>query len=672
MNKNLLAALLALSFGAGSCFLSDAQTTNIISGVSTNAGLNFYVGQSTPYNYLEINSAGVLYDTNAYIGFSATASNNSALVTGNGSVWTNTFDLSVGHQGSGNSLVIANGGRVYDRVGYVGFGTSAVNNSALVTGTGSLWRNEGLGVGTSSHSNSLTIAAGGQVVSLGGMSVATDTGTFNNVVLVTGPGSLLYVGGDLNLGTTHGTDPGSGNRLTITAGAQLEMPGDPHIRHGGTFEVTGSGSVANISGQLTVGNPAGGQMIISNGGRVNCRYGFLDTSGDGITERALVTGTGSIWSNWANFIVGYLNDGNVLTVRDGGYLWSAGGRSYSGNNTILITGNGSHWEETKDWGFPGANNHVIVSNGATIHFELGSSAGAGNTSTNNRITVADGSLFATNATSTSGLAVHNGTVTMNGGLMVTDGLSMTYSPGRFFFNAGALYTKFTLVTNGQPFVVGDGIRAATLHLQGGSHTFSQGLNISSNGVLTGTGTIVGSVTNRGTIKPGSSPGALIVDGQLAMTNNSIFDIELGGTAQGVSYDFVHVLSNTALDGDLRVSFVNGFQGSVTASDVFTNLTADVSLLGAFDNVASGSRLDTADGFGSFLVTYDDGHNLILGDFLAAPIPEPSALLLLALGAVLLRCSRASVKRGSLHNDTGMSRFTEARLQQPNEGKGVEP
>ena len=51
-------------------------------------------------------------DTTAYIGSNSTANSNAALVSGPGSVWSNSGDLYVGYSGSGNTLTSANGGVV--------------------------------------------------------------------------------------------------------------------------------------------------------------------------------------------------------------------------------------------------------------------------------------------------------------------------------------------------------------------------------------------------------------------------------------------------------------------------------------------------------------------------------------------------------------------------------
>ena len=92
---------------------SDAQytassQTNIISGVTSNWSGNYYVGNTFSVNVLLVQSNGVLTDGVGYLGYNSSSSNNSALVTDNGSIWSNGF-LYVGHYGFGNSLVVSNG-----------------------------------------------------------------------------------------------------------------------------------------------------------------------------------------------------------------------------------------------------------------------------------------------------------------------------------------------------------------------------------------------------------------------------------------------------------------------------------------------------------------------------------------------------------------------------------
>jgi hypothetical protein len=83
--------------------------------------------------------------------------------------------------------------------------------------------------------------------------------------------------------------------------------------------------------------------------------------------------------------------------------------------------------------------------------------------------------------------------------LTVDRLLVPQSAGQLVFSGGTLRTKGSVVSNGLPFVVGDGNNAATLELLGGTHSFANGLVISSNATLKGCGTIIGNVTNYGTI-----------------------------------------------------------------------------------------------------------------------------------------------------------------------------
>src|SRR5207244_7061731 len=96
------------------------------------------------------------------IGNRVDSTNNVALVTGGGSMWSNRFDLRVGSGGRGNQLIVSNGGWVASRSGFVGNNATGSNNLALVTGSGSVWSNAlNLTVGLLGPSNRLVIEDGG-------------------------------------------------------------------------------------------------------------------------------------------------------------------------------------------------------------------------------------------------------------------------------------------------------------------------------------------------------------------------------------------------------------------------------------------------------------------------------------------------------------------------------
>src|SRR2546422_871603 len=92
-------------------FTADYQT-NIISGVVSNWTGIYIVGSNTVFDLLSIDGGGVLSNASAYIGYEASASNNSAIVSGSSSVWSIGDKLYVGSSSAGNSLTISNGGAV--------------------------------------------------------------------------------------------------------------------------------------------------------------------------------------------------------------------------------------------------------------------------------------------------------------------------------------------------------------------------------------------------------------------------------------------------------------------------------------------------------------------------------------------------------------------------------
>lgn len=123
--------------------------TNIISSVTSNWSGNYLVGSNTFADALLIQNSGVLSNGIGYLGYEVNSSNNSALVTDPGSIWSNRSALIVGWLGAGNSVVISNGGRLvsnpspFNGSGYLGYNSSSSNNHVLVTGTNSVWNMNG-------------------------------------------------------------------------------------------------------------------------------------------------------------------------------------------------------------------------------------------------------------------------------------------------------------------------------------------------------------------------------------------------------------------------------------------------------------------------------------------------------------------------------------------------
>jgi T5SS/PEP-CTERM-associated repeat protein len=95
----------------------------------------------------------------------------------------------------------------------------------------------------------------------------------------------------------------------------------------------------------------------------------------------------------------------------------------------------------------------------------------------------------------------SGALQLRGGSLTAGQLLATRPSAQLQFDSGTLVvTQSTTVANGAAFVVGNGSQIATLQLDGGNHSFANGLTLSSNAVLKGSGTVTGTIT----VLPGGS------------------------------------------------------------------------------------------------------------------------------------------------------------------------
>jgi T5SS/PEP-CTERM-associated repeat protein len=168
--------LLMLGESAGSDSNSIVVTGTGSSLAVGNAFIGTADGVGNTGNTLEVSAGGSLTSLNVLL----RGSSNSVLVTGSGSTLTNSSGITVGIGGefggssTGNSLVIANGGKVASAAVYnddfmIGYDAGDNQNSVTVTGAGSLLTNGGdLTVGVFGSSNSLVVSGGGTVANASG------------------------------------------------------------------------------------------------------------------------------------------------------------------------------------------------------------------------------------------------------------------------------------------------------------------------------------------------------------------------------------------------------------------------------------------------------------------------------------------------------------------------
>jgi T5SS/PEP-CTERM-associated repeat protein len=306
------------------------------------------------------------------IGNDVTSSNNTVLVTGSNSTWNNEADLSIGYDGSGNSLVVSNGGAVntgfvVPSTGYIGKNATSSNNSVLVTGTNSAWSNAfGFFVGYSGSSNSLTVSNGGSVYagSLNGVVVGNDTTSSNNSLLVSGSNSTIISTGGLTVGSS-----GSGNTLTIESnavvsnssdvvlGLQATSSNNSVVVNGASWTNTGAlkvgfdgssnsltatnGSTLVVAGDLSIGNQAdsfSNSMLLSDSNTVASVVGTLYVGNEGNNNSLVISNGAKLNSSNDAYIGAFLtSSSNTLTVV--GATWSNTGNIYLGDGVATGTGN---------------------------------------------------------------------------------------------------------------------------------------------------------------------------------------------------------------------------------------------------------------------------------------------------------------------------------------------
>jgi T5SS/PEP-CTERM-associated repeat protein len=300
--------------------------TNLNGHMLTVGDVNYTAGQ--PASSLTIQGGAKLTSGGSFI--NNADSSGTVTVTGTGSQWTNngvTIGYTAGYPsdvGLG-TLNITSGGVVTTFTGDGNVGYSGGNGTAMVDGAGSAWNiSNGLNVGLGiTGSGSVTVSNGGVITTGSGAGSIATADFAQGSVTITGTGSRWDTHGDVNVG-----GPGSGT-LVISAGATLNMinSGFGTIGTGtlgggvSSVTVTGAGSSWNPFALTIGGTYTGATLIISNGGTVTTTVGSIESGTGPAMAAASILGHGSTWTNNGfNFDIGTTGSGSLILGSGGQFI----------------------------------------------------------------------------------------------------------------------------------------------------------------------------------------------------------------------------------------------------------------------------------------------------------------------------------------------------------------
>lgn len=527
-----------------------AGFTNTLELVSLSSPLN----TSRP---VAINSGGVLRVFDSTLALQNTFDVNAGTLTvdsGLVDTSTNFIDVRVGRVSGATGTVNLNGGTLQCNGFRLGEFANAQGVCTLNGGT--LLASSVVSVGEVLNSSATLTILSGQLIATNDITKIGNVGTG----LMNQSGGLSHfaffsIGDNL-----PGTVNISGGQCIVTPASPLDLT---RVGNFGTAQMNISGGLVWSRCQFDVADNAGvSGTVLMTGGQLIATNDLVAIGRYGLGEMTVTNAT----ATFTNTSVGRHTGANgSLTVQDGGSVYCLDalsiGRFTNSNGQVLVPGgllsltNDSIWVGREGIGtltvfggtvrarglFVGMSEDgtntpqgtVTISGGAVL---LSSNVVVGTSLlSTGQVNVVGGLCSITNQTGSGLLNVVSGSFDLNLGTVAVDQLMLTNTNGLFNFSGGALIARGMTVSNGAPFVVGDGVNAATLQLEGGTYAFADGLVISSNATVTGCGTILGSISNHGTLSTNCGPVVTITALSTAGTTATVWYSTISGATHVLEF-----------------------------------------------------------------------------------------------------------------------------------------
>jgi PEP-CTERM motif len=388
---------------------------------------------------------------------------------------------------------------------------------------------------------------------------------------------------------------------------------------GGTITVPGAGSGWGVklgSGRSISGFGTIAGKFIGDAGSIISPTGGVLTMGSAVSNGFATHGQ----LNVSNQSVSLVSLGNALL---GGHTSILGGNLSAVNGLTLGAGATMVGRGTVDAKFSGNVGSSITASGGNL--TVGKAVNSGFFHLGELDTQANTVTILNNTRSTLGSQTSLGSGGNGGTLIVSNGAFVDF--GRIITGYGTVDSQNLLskamVINGD--VIGNSLSE----------------RITFEGYVKGVGTFENVIMN-GTFSPGLSP-TLANTNNLALGNNSILEMEIGGLSAGSQFDKIVDSGLLTFNGSLKLTLINGFNPTLGSSfDLF-----DWSTLGGSFSSFDFSGAGLAPG-----LTWDTSNLNSTGTLMVSAVPEPSACAMVGLSLLALvvrrkRNSSASSKTQQL-------------------------
>ena len=422
----------------------------VVTGPGSSLAVNCYVftGNQGSSNSFTLANGAAVSDKFCYISYVAGSSNNSVLLADPKTSWQNSDSVIVGLDGGGGSLTISNGATMTtggawatSHDGALGVDASSSGNRALITGSGSFLNcADNVYVGLNGPDNNLVVNNGGRIMDTTGY-VGCNPGSDNNSALVAGTHSVWTNLTDMYVGKFS-----LNNRLTISNGGSV-FSGYGYVGRvtgsdSNSVMVTGTGSVWSNTANFYDGcYGSGNSLVITNGGRVSDDYGTVGYDTNSFNNQAIVDGTGSVWAGSTAIFVGDFGSANSLTIRNGGlvtdYYGLIGEEDSGGDNTVYMDSGGVWRNDQLSVGDLGSHNAMYVEGGSVFVTNY-MAVGYNPAYYDNLCQLDTGLIAVTNQTHDAELEVYGGGFLLAGGTLMVDTLVITNDGAQFMHIGGTL------------------------------------------------------------------------------------------------------------------------------------------------------------------------------------------------------------------------------------------